>query len=314
MDSAPRRGGPGTARLEPPARLVRTVSARAGDNGPSWLAELPRLLAHQFDAWALRPERVVAPGGRISMIVLVRTADGTPAVLKLSLVTPETRHEHAALAHWDGRGAVRLLRADPAVGAMLLERLHSEVSLRSLPEPKAMLEAAAILQRLWVPPAEGHPFSSVADHTAGAARTLVRLRDEPWAAGLRDVVDEATARRERLVSAPAEELLLHGDFHHGNVLAAERTPWLAIGPKPLVGERAYDLAWLVRDRLQTLAAAPGRESAARRRVTKLAASLDVDPERLRDWAYFRSVEAGLSSLSGGDRRGGELLLEFATWL
>ncbi len=109
-------------------------------------------------------------------------------------------------------------------------------------------------------------------------------------------------------------MLLHGDYHHGNVLAAERMPWLAIDPKPLVGERAYDLAWLVRDRLSTLAAQPGSRAAARRRLAKLASALEVDPERLRGWTVFRSVEAGVWSLSVGDPEGGELLLELASWL
>ncbi|MFI9098907.1 aminoglycoside phosphotransferase family protein [Streptomyces fildesensis] len=314
MASAPQPGGPGTIPLDPPDRLVRTIGAWEGDAGREWLAALPGRVAETLERWELRPERVFTPGGQISMIVLVRSADGTPAVLKLGMVTPETEHEHAALAHWDGRGAVRLLRAEPAEGAMLLERLQGEVSLRSLPEPKAMLEATATLQRLWVAPAEGHPFTSVADYTAGLADHLRERREQPWAAEVRPLVDEALALRDQLLATPAEDVLLHGDYHHGNVLAAERSPWLAIDPKPLVGERAYDLAWLVRDRVETLAASPGPQAAARRRVAKLGAALDVDPERLRGWSHFRAVEAGVWSLSVGDSQAGELLLEFASWL
>ncbi|WP_218108391.1 aminoglycoside phosphotransferase family protein, partial [Actinacidiphila rubida] len=64
----------------------------------------------------------------------------------------------------------------------------------------------------------------------------------------------------------------------------------------------------------TLAAQPGSRAAARRRVSSLASALDVDPERLRGWALFRSVEAGVWYLSVGGRDEGELLLEFASWL
>jgi streptomycin 6-kinase len=91
-------------------------------------------------------------------------------------------------------------------------------------------------------------------------------------------------------------------------------PWLAIDPKPLVGERAFDLAWLARDRLSTLAAQPGSRTTARRRIAKLADALEVDAERLRGWAVFRAVEAGVWYLSVGGREDGELLLEFASWL
>jgi streptomycin 6-kinase len=128
------------------------------------------------------------------------------------------------------------------------------------------------------------------------------------------LVDEALELHAALVADPPEEVLLHGDYHHGNVLAGDRMPWLAIDPKPLVGERAYDLAWLARDRLATLVARPGSRSAALRRVRSLAESLEVPVERLRGWAVFRAVEAGLWYLSVGGREDGELLLEFAGWL
>jgi streptomycin 6-kinase len=302
--------------LEPPERLVRTVTAWEGETGRAWLAKLPEQAAEYLERWELTPERVLTPGGQISMVVLVRQADGTPACLKLGMVNAETGQEHAALARWAGRGAVRLLRSDPAAGALLLERLHAEVSLRSLPEPKAMLEAAATLRRLWVPSgtADGQPFTSVADRTATLLGTLRERREQPWAADVRPLIDEAIAVRDRLVAGPVTEMLLHGDFHHGNVLAADRVPWLAIDPKPLVGDPAYDLAWLALDRRDTLIAAPGPRAVARRRIAKLSASLDVDEERLRGWTLFRSVEAGVWGLAVGEREFGELLLEFAAWL
>lgn len=302
--------------LEPPERLVRALAAWEGEAGRAWLAELPGRLQGVLERWELTPERVQYPGGNISMVVLVRQADGTPAALKVGMVTPETAHEHEALAHWGGRSAVRLLRADPAEGAMLLERLHGDVSLRSLPEAKAILEAAGVLRRLWVAPAEGHPFVSVAQWTDHLAELLRRRRELPWAADLRPLIDEALEVREELAAGPGapEPALLHGDFHHGNVLAADRLPWLAIDPKPLVGDPAYDLARLVRDRLETLVASPAAQSAARRRLAKLADALDVDRDRLRGWAVFRAVEAGVRNLSVDNRVDGEMLLEFAGWL
>ncbi|MFJ4987580.1 aminoglycoside phosphotransferase family protein [Streptomyces sp. NPDC088732] len=307
---------PAPQHLEPPERLIRTISAWEGDPGRAWLATLPQRAADHLARWDLRPERVLSPGGRISMVVLVRQADGTPATLKLGLVTDETRHEHAALARWDGRGAVRLLRADPDEGVLLMERLHGEVSLRSLPEPKAMLEACATLQRLWVPlpPDEAHPFASVADHTAGLAARLRERAARPCVdAEIRPLVEEALALRDALTGGPGPvpAVLLHGDYHHGNVLSADRVPWLAIDPKPLVGDPAFDLAWLVRDRLETLLATGGAQAAARRRVAKLSDALEVDRERVRGWGLFRAVEAGVWAFSVGDRAGGELLLEFA---
>ncbi|MEX2983919.1 aminoglycoside phosphotransferase family protein [Streptomyces sp. C36] len=302
--------------LEPPQRLVRTLSEDPayGDAAHLWLAALPDLARECLARWDLTPERVQAPGGRTSMVVLARRSDGTPVALKLCLPDGSAALEHAALAHWDGRSAVRALDVAPEAGALLLERLHADVSLRSLAEAKAQLEAAATLQRLWVAPPEEHAFPDVAGHTAALAEALRAHREQPWAADVRAVLDEALEVRDALVAEPPAgegAMLLHGEYHQGNVLAADRSPWLAVAPRPLVGERAYDLAWLVRDRLDTLLASPGAAAAARRRVAKLAESLDVDPGRLRGWTLFRTAREGAHQLALGARGQGELLLEFA---
>ncbi|MEE1941792.1 aminoglycoside phosphotransferase family protein [Streptomyces sp. TRM 70361] len=297
--------------LEPPQRLVRALGADS-----PWLAALPSLARDALARWELTAERVVAPGGRGSLVVLVRRADGTPAALKLRAAGAGA--EAAALARWDGHGAVRLLEAAPEADALLLERLHAEVSLRSLPEAKANLEAVSALRRLWVPPEAGSappvppPFTTVERHT-GRAVDRIRRHTPPQA---RSLAEEALAVRSGLLADAPENLLLHGDFRQGAVLSAApgRAHWLAAGPDPLVGERAYDLARLVRDRLHDLMAGSGGAARTRRRIAKLADSLEVDRDRLRGWSLYRAVESGTRQLAAGDRADGELLLEFASWL
>ncbi|MFD5000082.1 aminoglycoside phosphotransferase family protein [Streptomyces buecherae] len=316
MATAPHEGDsePTGVPVEPPQRLVRAVQAEHGAAGRAWLATVPERVEGLLDRWKLTVERVWAPGGRGSLLVLVHQADGAPAVLKLGAHTERVEREGAALTHWGGSGAVRVLRSESPEGALLLERLHGEVSLRSLPEPKSTLEAAETVRRLWVPPPTGHAFPSVSDHTADQAAALRASRDQSWATDVGPLIDEALAVHAELVATSSETLLLHGAYRQGKVLAGDRAPWLAIAPEPVVGERAYDLAWLARDRLDTLIALPGASNAARRRVNKLADSLELDRDRLRGWALFRSVAAGVRRLSRGERDEGELLLEFAGWL
>jgi streptomycin 6-kinase len=291
----------------PPQRLARAQGADAGE----WLARLPALVDELLGRWELTAERIVAPGGRSSVTALVRRADGGPATLKLCAPDAPAGPEEAALRRWNGLGAVRVLRAAAGDGALLLERLHPETSLRSLPDAKATLEAVSTVRRLWVDPGVGHPFPGVAERTGGQAELM---RAAAGDAG--PLVDEALALREGLVADAGEALLLHGDFRQGSVLAsdAERAPWLAVGPEPVVGERAYDLARLVRDRLHDLMASPGAAAITRRRVARLADSVDTDRERLRAWTLFRAVESGVRNLAAGRRTDGEMLLEFASWV
>ncbi|MFF5639121.1 aminoglycoside phosphotransferase family protein [Streptomyces sp. NPDC012825] len=297
--------------FEPPQRLVRALGETYGETvAAEWLGGLPEEARTALDRGSLDAERVMAPGGRSSLVVLVRRPDGSPAALKVAPPFARPDREREALAHWNGWGAVRLLEGAGEEG-ILLERLHPEVSLRSLPEAKALLEAAGTVRKLWVEPPAGHGFESVAGRTARQAEAMDPHRAD---AAVGALAAAALAAREELVAGEAETVLLHGNFRQGKVLAGDRAPWLAVGPEPLVGERAYDLARLVRDRVEDLVAASAGASAARRRVNKLADSLDVDRERLRGWTLFRAVESGTRALTAGRRQDAELLLEFAGWL
>ncbi|WP_299533184.1 aminoglycoside phosphotransferase family protein [uncultured Streptomyces sp.] len=304
--------------FEPPQRLVRALGEAYGRAAADvWLGRFDALVRAELteEGRGLVLDRVVAPGGRSAAVLLVTTADGVPAVLKIAPPEAGPELERAALAHWGGWGAVRLL--DPQApagpsGGLLLERLHQEMSLRSLPEAKALLEAAGTVRRLWVEPPPGHPFESVTERTArqsGPMRAFAAADPE-----VEPLVEAALAARDALVAGPHETLLLHGNFRQSKVLSGERAPWLTVGPEPLVGERAYDLARLARDRVEDLIASPGGPVTARRRVKKLAESLDVDQERLHGWTLFRAVESGTRALAEGRRQTGELSLEFAGWL
>ncbi|MFI9647879.1 aminoglycoside phosphotransferase family protein [Streptomyces sp. NPDC052040] len=298
--------------FEPPQRLVRALGETHPDGGAEWLALLPGLVERAVELRGLTVERVQAPGGRSSVALLVRQADGTPAVLKVAPPRARPESERAALAHWNGSGAVRLLDADTEQGVLLLERLHPEMSVRSLPEAKALLEAAGTLRRLWVAPPAGHSFETVAGRTGRQAEAMREgARTDSEAAPL---IESALAAREELLSGAPEERLLHGTLRQSKILAGERMPWLAVGPDPVVGECAFDLARLVRDRVEDLIASPSGAAITRRRVKRLAESLDLDQERLRGWTLFRAVESGVRARRVGRTQDAELLLEFATWL
>ncbi|MBK3646876.1 aminoglycoside phosphotransferase family protein [Streptomyces sp. MBT33] len=295
--------------FEPPQRLVRALGETAPD-GDDWLEKLPEAARRAVALRELTVERVQVPGGRSSLVVLVRRSDGSPAVLKLAPPRFRPEAERAALARWGGAGAVQLVEESSQEGVLLLERLHPDVSVRSLPEAKALLEAAGTLRRLWVEPPDSHVFESVAERTerqAAAMRASAGAEVVP-------LVDAALTARAELLDSSPERRLLHGTFRQSKVLAGERMPWLAVGPDPVVGECAFDLARLVRDRVEDLIASPSGAATTRRRVKRLAESLDVDQERLRGWTLFRAVESGVRALRVGRPKDAELLLEFAGWL
>src|SRR5204863_976121 len=129
-------------------------------------------------------------------------------------------------------GAARLLARDDERGAVLMERLRPGDSLWELGDEESDSVAADVLAQLWAKPAPAdHSFTSLAE----AVERWVHLDDE------------TRALLRELAATQGEPVVLHQDFQGSNVLRSARG-WLAIDPKPLVGEREFDLASFVRDR------------------------------------------------------------------
>jgi streptomycin 6-kinase len=235
-------------------------------------------------------------GSNVSYVVPATLSDGTAAVLKINYPDVESEREADALEHWRGEGAVRLLRHDPERRALLVERCVPGDELWTVAdEEEANRVAAAVLQRLWLRPApRGHRFRLLADE---AARWAAELPAEWEAVGRpfeRSLLERAVAALRELGPAQGEQFILHQDFHGGNVLRAEREPWLVIDPKPLVGEREFDTASLLRDRRDELVRDPAPQRRIRRRLDQLAAELGLDRERMRGWAIAHALAWGVS--------------------
>src|SRR5438045_3787982 len=130
-------------------------------------------------------------------------------------------------------------------------------------------------------PPKPNPSRRVEDEAAHCAETLPaqwKARGRPFE---RDLLDASVAAYRELGSDQEEAVVCHQDFHGGNVLRATREEWLAIDPKPLVGERAFDTAWLLRDRRASVVADARPSRRLRRRLDLLSAELELDRERMR---------------------------------
>jgi streptomycin 6-kinase len=203
--------------------------------------------------------------------------DGTPAVLKLVHAHRESEHEADALEAWDGDGAVRLLARDEPGHVLLLERCEPGTPLSRLSEDDALGVLIELLPRLWTP--AGEPFRTLADEAAWWAEYL----PETWK-GEGELLDAALEALRDLPGTQAEQVLLHQDLHADNVLAAQREPWLVIDPKPLVGERAFAVAPIVR----SLELGHSKRNVLHR-FDRLTAELGLDRERARGWTIAQTV-------------------------
>jgi streptomycin 6-kinase len=224
--------------------------------------------------------------GAAGYTVRAELQDGTRAVLKLVFPHRESEHEADALAHWNGDGAVALLAHDRERQALLIERCEPGTPLGDLGLDGALDVAVALLPRLWKP--AGEPFRPLAEEAAWWAGYLPG-RWEAWGRPFeRQLLDAALdALRSLPATTAGEHVLLHQDLHAGNVLAAEREPWRAIDPKPLVGEREFGIAALVRGG----ELGHGRHPVVHR-LDRLTSELGLDRERARLWALGQTIAWG----------------------
>ncbi len=292
-----------------PAQLAENIPHWMGDRGRAWLDALPGLVAECAARWQLDVGPVFEDGGAVSWVAPATRVDGADAVLKLFIPDTENRHEAEALLHYDGRGAVRLL--DHADGMLLLERARPGTPLWDLAdEDAANTVVAGLLQQLWRPAPERSPHRTLARCAAEWAEQIPATWESLGHPFERSLVERAVEALTAFGSDQGEQVLLHQDLHGGNVLRAGREqPWLVIDPKPLIGEREFDLAALPRHRRDSLAVDRDPAGRIRRRLDLLASETGLDRERLRGWGIAHALAWGMDS-----EEADEMMVACARWL
>jgi streptomycin 6-kinase len=275
--------------------------------GKVWLADLDALQARAAKKWNLRVGQAF-DGSNVSYVAPVICQDGSTAVLKLNFPEPETENEPDALRHWDGHGAVRLIDDDPDLRALLMERLEPGDSLYPKGELASLEVGAAILREFRRPPPAGHLFRAL-DAVAMGWRSDLLEQQQKVGRSERALMDQAIGWIDDLARSASETVVLHQDLHAGNILDAGSRGWLAIDPKPMVGDPAFDAASLLRDRREELSRDPEAVRRMRFRLDMLAAELDLDRARMRGWAIVHAMAWGVGDL-GTD----EKLVACARWL
>jgi len=280
-------GGMGNT-IEIPAALTEM----RGEGAAEWLAALPTIIQACVERWELRLE---GPFPRISFnyAAPVERRNREPAVLKVCPPDSEFVSEMDALATFAGRGMVRLLAADKKLGALLLERIEPGRAIIDLPnDATATGTALEVMQRFWTPPEQPHRFLTLQDwfDRAFARHRALYGGHGPFDAAL---FARSEALIRELLATSEEPVLLHGDLNYGNVLSAERAPWLGIDPKGVVGERIFDTAILLHDPMDRILSQPSPEKFLRRRVDQIVEQTGFPRERVIGWGIAYAV---LSSL------------------
>lgn len=274
-------------RLRPlPSALV---AAAHEEERSGWLGGLDARVADAADRWGLEVGAPYEPGGRTAWVAPATGPQGERWVLKVAWPHDDGAHEAPGLRAWAGAGAVLLHDAVELDGAsvLLLERCQPGAPLSAVADHEQDVVVAGLLVRLWVAAPAGHAFPTLASMCDRWADESERR----WAAEDRPDLDAGLVRAglDLLRTLPSEgaaggAVLLATDLHAGNVLAAEREPWLAIDPKPHVGDRHYDVLQHLLNQGERLRADPAGL------VRRLADRCGLDTDRLCTWLFARCVQ------------------------
>lgn len=259
-----------------PEWLVK--AANQVPNGPAWLQRLPATIDDLTQRWSLVVAAPIAEEASCSWVAPCVRADGTLAVLKLGLPHMEASHEIDGLLFWAGDPTVFLLEHDVPLNAMLLERCDPGTTLRTLPEVEQDEVIAELLQRLWRAPYVPHPFRPLSEMITCWSEESLQQADN-WPDG--DLAEAGLRVYEELLDSSVAEVLLATDLHAGNVLKAQREPWLVIDPKPFYGDPTYDATQHLLNCKDRLRDDPSGT------IGRFSHLLGVDRERVRLWTFAR---------------------------
>jgi len=288
--------------LNLPLEFISNIEGVFDEAGKQFLASLPVLVDQASQRWGLTD---VQPSPTLSYNFVAFAKRGhEQVVLKMGVPNGEMKSEIAALCLFNGEGACRLIDYDEDKCWMLLERLTPGVMLVTLEDDEEATRIAAdLMQKIWRPLESLESVSSLAvnQKRVSGLQKFIRLTD--WFAGLKGLHlmfnggtgpfdPKLVERAEHLVKEFFIEnhkpVLMHGDFHHFNILSSERG-WLVIDPKGVIGPACYEVGPLLINPWGDLLNVPNYRQLTHRRIDILHECLGFERERIREWGLAHAI-------------------------
>ena len=260
-----------------------------GNKGRVWLADLPKLvktLSLRFGLRNLTP----APNLTYNYILLGLQND-RPIVLKLGLDCKGLAQEAFALKVFDGQGAIKLLAEDS--GLLLLEKAIPATSLKCYfptNETESIEITCSLIQKL-------HQAKIPQIHPCPHIKNWLEALDKHWNIPHK-YLQKARKLRYQLLKTKGADVFLHGDLHHNNILKNGNT-WVAIDPKGIIGEPAYEIASFILNPQPELLESSDSFKIIQKRILACGLLLKIPTQRILDFCFVRSVLGWVWALEDG---------------
>ena len=286
--------------MDLPSQFVANIKNYFGEEGLKWLSRLPLLIDGAIQRWGLTDIQQI---DNLSVNYVAFAKRGKEdVVLKIGVINYEFISEMTALRIFDGDGAVRLLESDEDNYMFLMERVRPGTMLVALEDDERRTHIACdVMTHLWRPAPEG-PLIQLSEWFEGLKGLRVRF-DGGTGPFPEKLVGRAESLLPELFADSSPPVLMHGDFHHFNVLSSKRG-WLAIDPKGVIGPAGYEVGPLLMNPWGDFLNRPDPVDITERRLAILSERLGLPRDQLRDWGICHSVISAWWDLTedgtGGD--------------
>lgn len=270
-----------------PSELVTHVTEMCGTTGDDWFTNLPMLITELENQWNVCIGKPFS-GIEYNFVAEATGADGLPLVIKIAppFETVEIHGEAKFLRVLDGRGAVKLIAEDRERKAIFIERaipgraLHEEFSSSPI---DCIGPAIDVLKQILGPP----PIEMTDVVTLDNWFENFRRYNETEFP--RQMAEKAFEIYERLSCEPEKTFYMHGDYHPGNVVTAQRERFLAIDPKGIVGHVGYDIAVFLINLERWQRNKPGVNDLLDRAIARFALAFGLTELEIREWVFAHMV-------------------------
>ncbi|MFC7322708.1 aminoglycoside phosphotransferase family protein [Halobacillus campisalis] len=282
--------------MELPGEFVRKVILACPDKGEEWLSDLPQLITYCETNWNLKMHSPYKLS--FNYVAPATITNGEKVVVKLGLPEEGHQEERLALRSLGKQGIVQLVDEDPVHRILILEKVEPGQMLAELEDDQQATKVAAeVIDRLIVPAAKQTALPTTKNRQ-NSLKQICEQNPEGLGPISSDILIQALDIFTYMNLTIKEYKILHGDFHHYNVLKKEDQSWVAIDPKGLIGETEYDLIQFLLNKLHD----HGKFEKIRERINILTEMLTLNKERLLLWGFCHAV---LSTAWTVDKQSGQ---------
>ena len=309
--------------MELPPDFISTITNTFGEDGEEWIADLPILIDEASARWGLTN---VQPGSNLSYNFVAFAESPFPSeappqgarrgvrgernnvVLKIGVPREELTSEVAALRLFNGEGACRLIEADEEKGFLLLEHLNPGVMLSIMEDDEQATHIGAeLMQMIWRTAPQDNVFIRLSDWFDGLKRLREMFNGDTGPLN-KKLVERVEQSAKDFFIENHRPVLMHGDFHHFNILSSERG-WLVIDPKGVIGPAGYDVGPFLINPWGELSNGITKRRMTERRIDILHEHLGFERERIHEWGLAHAVLSAWWGIE--DNTGWEYALAFA---